>query len=522
MELDTPLLQLSPDDYFTLRDACQGVSIVGGIGSGKTSGSGAALAMAYLRAGMGGLVLCAKPEEAALWRQYAQAAGRADSLITFSSQEGSFNFLAYELARQGGDGLNSVVECLMRVLEAAHQASPSPGRAGERFWEDTTRQLLRHCIPVLHAATGTVTIADIIRFVRGAPQRREELGDPAWQAQSFFYQASDRARHVLGTTRTVELMRYWAEDFARLDPKTRGNIAISLSTSLDRFQHGWLRRAFCGEVTLVPELCFQGAIILLDMPALRLNEDGIIAQQVFKYLWQRAVLNRNALPPAHRQRPVFLWADECQYFINSYDAEYQSTCRGSRACTVYLTQSLPTFYATIGGEQPRDRAQHLLGNFATRVLHSTSCPETQEWAARTIGRALQRRANYSEGESASWNDGLSRGENVTRGGSRGRSGSSGTSMGPGGSSSTTGGGWNAGSSWGSGENWGENRGSGSSSSTNRGYAEQMDYVIEPAAFGSALMTGGPANGNQVSAIWYQAGRQFRHSGRNFLLARFQQ
>lgn len=32
----------------------------GSIGSGKTSGSGQALALAYLRAGFGGLVLCAK------------------------------------------------------------------------------------------------------------------------------------------------------------------------------------------------------------------------------------------------------------------------------------------------------------------------------------------------------------------------------------------------------------------------------------------------------------------------------
>src|ERR1019366_5209564 len=65
--LDTPLLSLSPKDRFTLRDACNGVHIFGGIGSGKTSGSGKALAAAYLRGGMGGLVLCAKPEEVDLW-----------------------------------------------------------------------------------------------------------------------------------------------------------------------------------------------------------------------------------------------------------------------------------------------------------------------------------------------------------------------------------------------------------------------------------------------------------------------
>lgn len=80
-------------------------------------------------------------------------------------------------------------------------------------------------------------------------------------------------------------MGYWRDDFARLDPKTRGNILISLTTVLDRFNHGWLADAFCGQTTLVPELTFHGAIVLLDMPALVRNEDGVIAQQLFKFCW---------------------------------------------------------------------------------------------------------------------------------------------------------------------------------------------------------------------------------------------
>src|SRR5579871_1424791 len=97
-DLDTPLLALSAYDRFTLRDACAGAHIFGGIGSGKTSGSGQTLAGAYLRAGMGGLVLCAKPEEVDLWRSYARRNGREGSLIVFDESQG-FNFIAYEIAR---------------------------------------------------------------------------------------------------------------------------------------------------------------------------------------------------------------------------------------------------------------------------------------------------------------------------------------------------------------------------------------------------------------------------------------
>jgi hypothetical protein len=38
----------------------------------------------------------------------------------------------------------------------------------------------------------------------------------------------------------------------------------------------------------------------------------------------------------------------------------------------------------------------------------------------------------------------------------------------------------------------------------------------------ALRTGGPANGNHVTAVWFQAGKTFADSGRNYLLTRFEQ
>jgi TraM recognition site of TraD and TraG len=519
VDLDTPLLQLSPHDHFTLRDACQGVLITGGIGSGKTSGSGKALAGAYLRAGFGGLILCAKPEEAVLWRSYVKAHGRMKSLIEFDGTNGGFNFIAYEMARHGSAGLNSVVECLMRILEMARAAGPTPGRGGDHFWEDTTRQLLRNSIPVLFAAAGTVSVADLLAFVRSAPRSAEEMTNPDWQGSAFFFACFMDAAKALDDSTGARVMGYWQRDFATLDAKTRGNIIISLTTTLDRFNHGWLRDAFCGQTSMVPELSFHGAIILLDMPALTKNEDGIIAQQLFKYLWQRAVLARNGLAVKHQTRPVFLWADEAQYFINSYDAEFLSTARGSRACTVFLSQSLPTFYAKIGGENAHDRVHHLLGNFATRIWHNNACAETNEWAARTLGKALQTRHSYSEGEGTNTSHGMNMGE----GSNWGTSSNSGGSVSHGSNGQTTyGASWGGGSSSGGNDNWGRNRGGGTSSNTSRGYNEAMDYILEPAEFSRMLKTGGPAHANRVSAVWYQAGRAFKASSSNALLAEFAQ
>src|ERR1700749_3283555 len=69
-------LSSSPKDALTLADAKTGVLITGQTGRGKTSGPGRLLAKAYLRAGFGGLVLCAKIDEADLWRKYLRETGR--------------------------------------------------------------------------------------------------------------------------------------------------------------------------------------------------------------------------------------------------------------------------------------------------------------------------------------------------------------------------------------------------------------------------------------------------------------
>ncbi|SMC59070.1 TraM recognition site of TraD and TraG [Novosphingobium sp. B1] len=517
--LDTKLLQLTANDAFTLRDACQGILVTGGIGSGKTSGSGDTLAGAFLQMGMGGLVMAAKPEESEHWRALCQRHGRLDSLLEIdASGFHGYNFMIAELLRQGIGGLNAVVEIIMQVLEIARLASASPGRGSEQFWQDTTRQVLRHTVPVLYAAFGRATIEMILQFVRSAPQAPEQMRDPDWQRGSFFCESFARAAGQMDDTTGARMVSYWQHDFSQLDPKTRGNIVISLTTTLDRFNHGWLASMFCGQTSFVPELSMHGTILLLNLPALTLNEDGIIAQQLIKYLWQRAILARNGLSPDQQERPVFLWADEAQYFINSFDAEYLSTCRGSRACTVFLTQSLPTLYARMGGENAHDRVHHLVGNFATRIWHSNACAETNEWAAKTIGRSLQTRANYSEGHGSNSNYGMNMGDGTSWGQNWGSSHGSSTSK-QGSSYNST---YSSGGSVGGNDSRGRNRGYGDSSNVSQGFSEQMDWALEPGAFGRILKTGGPANGKRVSAVWYQSGRRFAASGSNALLVEFAQ
>jgi hypothetical protein len=501
-DLDTKLLKLTAHVYWTLRDAVCGVHAFGAIGAGKSSAF-ATLAAAYLRAGMGALVLCAK-NDLGMWLAYAKKHGRSRDIVVFDESRG-FNFLSYELARQGGaKAIGSIVDCLMQVLESADAATGITGHSSESFWPQAIREALVHCVPLIHSAWGTVTVANIVDFVTSAATKPEQYFDEAWAPGSFaartLRKAVDAPAVPMNEAECKGFLQYWLCEWPAVPTKTMGNITISLSSKLGRFRHGRLRDCFCGKTDLVPEMCFSGSIIIMAMSPLGgWNEDGIVAQQLFKTMWQRAVESRNSLDKRQRERPIFLWCDEAQYFITRNDESFLSTCRASRACVVYLTQTLPTYYSRLGKDKT-DAVDGIVGKFANQVFFSNACTRTNQFASQTIGRTVQVRANHGGSTGTNRSQGMNQGANVNRGSSS----SGGTSHGSGGGS------WNSssGSSSGSGENWATNLGTGTNASTSWGATQQMDNLIEPNFFASALKTGGPANGNEVSAIWFKAGANF--------------
>lgn len=146
---------------------------------------------------------------------------------------------------------------------------------------------------------------------------------------------------------------------------------------------------------------------------------------------------------------MFLWSDEAQETVNSYDGEFISICRSSKCCPVFLTQSLPAYYAKMGGDNPRDAAHALVGKFMTHVYHANSCPETNEYAARVIGKDITRRRSVNVGSSQNFNEGMSAGESENTGSSS----SYGSSSGQGYSLNS-----NSGSNSGTGNNWGTTAG----------------------------------------------------------------
>lgn len=414
-EDDEALLTLGtgPDENFwSLRDAFEGVQVFGGTGSGKSSGSGQALARAFLSSNLGGLVLTAKTDEAAQWRDMAAKEGRAEDLVVVDSTGGQqFNFLRYELNRSGsGAGhTESLVNLFCAVLESAEKRQ-GRGGGGDPYWNRALRQLLRNAIDLAVLALDDVDLSNLYDIITSAPTSREEVREEEWQNSSYCFsllrqvQESDVDGDSLADFALVK--SYFLGEFAGLANETRSAVVSTFTSMADCFMRGILRTLFCRGQTYSPEDCFDGKIIILDLPVKEFNELGQFAQVLFKFVWQRAVERRIPLgldrETAQRTiRPVFLFADESQFFVTSYDALFQSTARSSRACTVYLTQNLPTYFAAFGGANGRNEAESFLGNLQTKIAHANGDPATNQWIAESIGKTKQVQISGGMSEGAS-------------------------------------------------------------------------------------------------------------------------
>ena len=448
-----------------LVDAFQGVQVLGGTGSGKSSGSGQALALAFLEANLGGLVLTAKTDEVFAWQEYARTTGREDDLlIVDESAKWRFNFLSYELNRPGaGAGhTENLVNLFSSVLEASERRSGGGGGGGnDAYWQRTLKQLLRNAIDLAVLAADDLDLPTLYRIVTSAPRTPAEATDALWQKESvcfgFLEVAKGRAEEK-GRESDFELTRdYWLKEFPSLAEETRSVIVSTFTSMADCFLRGVLRKLFCSETNFTPEETFRGKIIILNLPVKEHNELGQFAQVLFKFVWQRAVERRIPLRIDRKTaqatiRPVFLWADESQFFVNSYDALFQSTARSSRACTVYLTQNLPSYFAAFSGPNSRSEVEAFLGNLQTKVFHANGDPTTNNWAADSIGRTRQ--MNYYGGMS----------EGLARSG-------------------------------------------GGALNQNAGGSQVVEYLIQPQEF-TMLRTGGEECDLLVDAILFQGGRRW--------------
>lgn len=398
--LDRVLLNWDAENSLTVRDLLSGgIAIFGRTGSGKTSSSGRAVAEAVVRMpGSGGLIISAKPgDDRAFWEGVFAAADRGDDLLTFSPEHPlRCNLLDYEMS-QGGGHTRNLTKTLTTIAETL-RSSDTDNRENSDFWQKEQSRTLFNAIEVVKLATSGVSAQDLHRFISAAALSPAQLMLPEWLA-GFHNQCLKRAWEVPKSTTTrhdYDLAKeYWLSEFPNMADKTRSSILTGVMGILHTFNTGIVRELVSTTTNVTPDDMFRGKFIFVDMPVSELGDVGAFVSGGLKYLCQRAILRRKASESAN---VAVVWADEAQGVVTSFDAPFLAQCRSHRGCMVYLSQSLPGYYAALGGERGKQSVDALLTNFGTKIFHALGDLETAQWASGLVGRSLQTFTGGSMGQ----------------------------------------------------------------------------------------------------------------------------
>jgi len=372
-------------DVWRIRDACEGLLIFGAVGSGKTSGSGSAIARAYLTAGFGGLVLTAKPDEARRWLRMCEETGRANDYVHITPNSGhKLNFLQYETQRPGEripvtDDLIALFRCLINV------ANHTKGNVrNEDFWTNTTNQLMRKLTDTLLLAGEPLTLNRMMRFVNNAPQDKTTNWRNLKPFCAILACAKENADQGTDEDKRIfrECFQYWTQTYPAIPAVTRGGFITAFSAMADTLSGRGIYEMVGTETNLTPEMILSGMVVVLDIPLKGNIQGGLMVQAIWKLLFQQAV-ERRADKGLSTARPAFLWVDEGHEFFSEHDVRFQPTARDIRAPHVIISQNIHNFLH-LGHDSHAIMAVFAAMN--TYIFHTNGDLDTNRWASERIGQ----------------------------------------------------------------------------------------------------------------------------------------
>lgn len=454
-----PLLDWCEGTPWTIADSYAGTIILGGTGSGKSSGSLATICKSMLGAEYGGLFLTSKVEDRATYTRYVREMGREDDLLIFSPEHDlRYNFIADEQRHSAGPmGLvENLSALLMTISELGDRSSGgNSGQDENKYFRLEAQRLCRNGLLTLVLTGRPVTIPGLHRLITSAPQSPEQVKNETWQESSFCYeclQLADAAPKSESQRDDFALaISYFLNEWPALSSRTRSVVQSTLTSVTDILSRGACRDMLSSPSPNVsPSDMYEGKVMIADFPVLQYRDIGQTIQCILKYMWQRAHAKRdvNAHP-----RPTFIVADEAQLLLVDADQHFQAISRSTRTAVVYATQSISGMIDAFGPSS-EPQVHSLLTNLQTKLCHQQTDFRTVQYFQELVGRSRQTMMSGNQSHNNDWLAPL----------------------------------------------FGDSEGS------SAGFSESMDFELQAADF-NALLKGGPPH-YLTEAIAYQGGRAF--------------
>ncbi|HWB12940.1 MAG TPA: hypothetical protein VG826_27190 [Pirellulales bacterium] len=457
-------------DWLTRRHLLNGgVLIMGGPGSGKTSGSGATLGRAIVGDPLSSmLILAAKPEDAEDWRKiYSE---KKKPLLEFSP-EGKLRCNMIDFLQRCGADTREIVDFLLVSAEVLRGENKGGGETGT-FFQDGERRFLQHAVEILRQAGVTVSVPNIQRFINDAALSIEQRNNKAWLEgfhNGCLRAAWAREKPVFERHDAEEANTAWSKEWVTMASKSRSGLLSTLLNTCFYFNAGIPRELMSTTTNCSPLDLLQGKSILVNCPSCEYGQSGALISTCWKYLTQKTILARQFKPGDFYN---VIWGDEFWQVVTSFDQHYAATSRSHGGAMVALVQSRDSFYSALKGENGKHFADGLIGQFHHRIFHALGSSEDAEWASSLLGR--RKETSY------------------------------------GGSIQPAGDCFDAAF----GHLLGQSR-------VQSSFNESYQPILQPAVFMNGLRCGGRENQGLVDGIVYRSGEPFSN-GENFICATFQQ
>lgn len=363
---DEPLLRFSNGQSFTRRNACEAVLVMASIGGGKTTLL-RTIERAYLRDGMGGLVLSVKASVIPEFKSLAKKEGRESDVIILGHPGVVFNPFERETSSAEAAAL------LCEIAQAIH--GQSAGSENEAFWREQLSILLRNLFTLCRILTDSHDSVVAAELFAGRANTLAELEDPTWQAKSRLASAIEKARKSSSVEAGLAV-DYFTREFPTHGDRLQGSLAATAAGVLDHFCREPLRSLFTGKSTFCMDDLFDGGrICVVGLPVLESNS-GRAANALMQYCFVRAAAARA------RERYSFLVSDECQETVSRHLMQQLAVVREFRVCALFASQNLAVLDDRLG----ESRREAFCGLQATKIFGPQAHAATRQWASEQIGK----------------------------------------------------------------------------------------------------------------------------------------
>jgi len=156
------LLQFTRLAKFRVKDLFENIAIVGATGSGKTSAT-LALRQSILRHGLGALICCVKPDEAAEWLKVIRKCKREKDVIHFKAG-GPHRFDPFEWLSNPSEAAQFMQQ-LCLTLEGNHKSTSE----NSEYWKNESFKFLLNALMLIYYAFGKLDWTKTAEIINSGP-----------------------------------------------------------------------------------------------------------------------------------------------------------------------------------------------------------------------------------------------------------------------------------------------------------------------------------------------------------------